>query len=66
MHWNESGFVERYPDFMRDVGHSDFDQFAGPGGHTVDRKIVHDDLATLGNAAAKVKSYVNQHLARLG
>lgn len=56
-------FVDRYPEFMRDVGQTEFDQFAGPGGHAVDPEIVRRDLATLGNAATKVKSYVNQHLA---
>jgi len=56
-------FVGRYPDGMRDVGHSEFDKFAGYEGDAVDPKIVRDDLASLGTTAAKVKRYVDQHLA---
>jgi hypothetical protein len=56
-------FVAKYPDFMRDVGHATFDEFAGLGQQSVSQETIRRDLATLGSVAAKVTRYVNKHLA---
>ena len=56
-------FVARYPEFMRDQGERDFDKFTKPGGAFVDPAIIRDDLARLGAIGARVKRYVDQHLA---
>jgi hypothetical protein len=56
-------FVAGYQEFMLDVGHETFDEFAGPGGAHVDAAIIAADLAKLDAATEKVKTFVDKHLA---
>jgi hypothetical protein len=58
-----SWFIDRYPDFLRDVGAIDFEKFARAGEETVDPEIIRKDLAELGTIGARVKRFVDQHLA---
>ncbi len=56
-------FVADYQELMRDVGHADFDKFAGPGGMHVDAAIIATDLAKLDAGTKAVKTFVDKHLA---
>jgi hypothetical protein len=56
-------FVARYPGWLRDAGHRDFERFASPGAKTIHRRVIRRHQRELLAAAGRLKTFVNKHVA---
>lgn len=58
-----SRFVARYPGWLRDAGHRDFERFASPAAKTIHRRVIRRHQRELGAAAERLKRFVDKHVA---